>query len=244
MAMPAVLGTLVVSALLAGAVAHQARSTYRLDVEHHRRSSDEWIVQAGLNRAVKALVTPGDPMREALFGDHSTTWTFGEARISLAMSEESKKVDLNAADPEVAMGGVALALPGLSQEGVVRIAARLAAFRARHQGLLFSDALLPLDERSWSTSNRLQRFTTTLSGQKSPSALTPDREDEASGRERNPWPLREDGGGPPSRPIYRVTATMMAANGVTPDAVPLSASVVVVLSVNDARTFKVAEGHL
>ena len=244
MAMPAVLGTLVVSALLASAVAHQARSSYSLDVEHHRREHDEWIVQAGLNRAVLALITPGDPMREALFSDRSTTWVFGEARVSLQMSGESGKVDLNAADPEMAMSGLALALPRLSREEEAQTAARLADLRARRQVVLSPESLLPLDQRSSSILDRLRRSITTLSGQKTPSAPARDEEDGTTGRAQNTWTLRHDNDGGPSRPIYRLTATTMIADGAPSRAVPLSASVVVVLSVNDARTFKVAEGHL
>ena len=243
--MPAVLGTLVISALLASAVAQQAKTSYALDVEHHRRTGEDWLLQAGLNRAVKALVTPGDPMREALFSARPTTLDWGGARILLAMSGESEKVDVDVADPEMVMDRLALALPQMPSEEMAHIAARLADLRAKMNLLPSPELLLPLDRRSSSVSDRLRQVTTTLSGQRYPSPPREGREadDDMVEKVQDPSRLRAESDGTPSRPIYRLTATMMVA-GPRSGAVPSSASVVIVLSVNDARTFKIAEGHL
>lgn len=245
MAMPAVLGTLVIAAILASAVAQQARSSYRLDVEHHRRTREDWLLQAGLNRAVKALITPGDAMREALFSAHPASLALDGTQIMLTMSAESEKVDVNAADREMVMERFALALPRLSPNELAHVAAHLAALRARKSPVSSPELLLPLDQRSSSVADQLRRTLTTLSGQRSPSPPRDDHEagDDTTDRIEELSRLGAESSGPPSRPIYRLTATMMA-DGSSSGAVSALASVVIVLSVNDGRAFKIAEGHL
>jgi type II secretory pathway pseudopilin PulG len=245
MAMLAVLCTLVIAAILASAVAQQARSSYRLDVEHHQRTREDWLLQAGLNRAVKALITPGDAMREALFSAHPASLALDGTQVMLAMSAESEKVDVNAADPERVMEAVALALPRLSPDEVAYVLAHLAASKARKSPVSSPELLLPLARRSLSVADQLRRTLTTLSGQRFPSQPRHDHEegDDTTGRTEGLSQLRAESIGPPSRPIYRLTATMTAAGSLS-GAVPASATVVIILSVNDTRTFKIAEGHL
>ena len=247
--MPAVLGTLIIVVMLVSGIDYLARVSYQSGVLWGRRTGAEWILQAGLNRATKAMVRPGDPMREALFDRRSTLWDFGGERVSIRLENESEKVDVNVADPRLVMNRLTRVLVGAPAGLIERILSRLIDVRGRRIVLLSPEMLLPLDQRFGPLAEAMRQATTTSSGQQTPSlpAVAQQQEGEYLEGSPNPMQVAQETSGTISslsRPIYRLTASLVG-NGPAQFGVPhLSKTLILMLSANDQRAFRLVDGSL
>ncbi len=240
----AVPAAILIVAMLSSAIDHLSIWPYRSGALRNRHTQTDWLLQAALNRAAKALTTPGDPMRQALFEDRSFLWRFSDRKLLLGLEVESEKIDINRADGRLITSRLSHILAGVPSGTMERIAERLADVRGR-QGIWPSpETLLPIKLRFGFFGEAVKRETTVFSGQRRPSpALMRHEEgtlDELSGLDGS---RREaaDASSFLTRPVYRLTASLVD-EGSAETAQPRAA--ILILSANDQTAFRIVDGHL
>ena len=241
----AVLGTLLMVGLMLSAVDQLSISSYKMNSGEGRRERETWLLQAGLNRAVKALITPGDPMRERLFRQQALVWEFQGEKLTLVVEAESEKTDINTARPTLVMSKVRAFLPDLPSVVLDDIGTLLERARNQRNALISPELLLPLARRFGLVAKVIKRQMTVLSGQSTPSVST--RADDAQPEHNRGQSNDADlGGDVPSlpRPIYNISASLSSPEASKRDGSGRSASVALILAANDQTKFKLVDGHL
>lgn len=157
-ALPVVLVTLAaLSAVVVGVIPKGvAGSGDATGVE--RRVRERLLLEAGLARGILAVISPDDPMTEALRRSDGVAWIFAGQALTLSLRAESAKLDLAVAD----QGALAQAFDRalglkLGREAFV-------AALASREHLIDPTLALPLVERFSSAGTRLRDSVTVYGG--------------------------------------------------------------------------------
>lgn len=150
-----VLWALLLLASLAAGLLVEARSTRAGAATGAALLQARFLADGAINRAIVALLDPGDPLRLPLDGSPHLIRLFGRD-VTLAVQSEKGKVDLNAAPP-----GLLAALfraHGVGGDAADQLAANVVAWRTYGPDATVADAVQPYLDAGRSYAPRLAPF--------------------------------------------------------------------------------------